>query len=213
MNNRKKGLWILIPLAILAVVGIVVLIIMINQKNVDPEEDKQPVVTPEELSLVVNLDDSVLDSMFPEVSWQFLDSSLNKHRNQRIAASGLENPVTFPFENNEEDLDAMMQEVYEEILRNPIYGDMIAQGLVNLKVNGDETIGNYNPWLVQFIADTDTYMAIQPNDQYDADGNLISHVTNGNEMWLEKHITNEQTKAYEIWVTQAYRRNQTSTSV
>ena len=49
MNNRKKGLWILIPLAILAVVGIVVLIIMINQKNVDPEEDKQPVVTPEEL--------------------------------------------------------------------------------------------------------------------------------------------------------------------
>ena len=46
-------------------------------------------------------------------------------------------------------------QVKEQILRNPIYGDMIIRGMSDIKLRNGKTLGELNPWMQEFITKSD----------------------------------------------------------
>ena len=122
------------------------------------------------LKLTVNLDQETLDKMFLNFSRDFLDSSMpNKNGKRTVAASKvgwgnkgdrLYDAVSFPFSSvkankkayNKADLEAMYKDLQEEIMRNPVMGDMILQGMKELSLSDGTKVYDLNAtWAKDFL--------------------------------------------------------------
>ena len=156
----------------------------------DPAPGSAPVVVDPTVSptpLVVNLDEAVIEDLerqltvnlddfskaYPKVPSILLTYSYSDYDAKRQAATGLEDAVSMPFtmkDSSAKKLDAqysaasVLEEVKQEILRSPLYGDMVIRGLVDVKISGGKTFGQLNPWMDEFIKATDGYMSTVARD-------------------------------------------------
>ena len=205
MNKRKKGVSpfqkILITMvAILAIMGGVVW-----AKNTYFAGNKEAIasdsLTEEELrqakaDLTVDLDAEVIQAAFPNVSREFLYSSMPSENRARVAAAGFSSALTYPFSGaSQEDGQSYSDETVkgwweseltEELLRNPVYGVAVARALSESKFSDGSTLLDLNPWLGEFVQKYDA--AFQENG-------------NGNGYFLTK-----ETADGPILVTDEYRR-------
>lgn len=104
-------------------------------------------------NLVVDLDRLNL----PNNSREFIDYSMPNRSEERVEKSGFSDAVSMPFKDKSE--KALYEELKDEILRNPVLGDMVARGLSSLKADG-KTVVEWNPWIKDFIGKTDQAMKL-----------------------------------------------------
>ena len=158
-------------------------------------------LTEEELNqakadLTVDLDSEILQAAFPNVSREFLRSSMPSENRARVAAAGFSSAITYPFSGaSQKDDQSYSDEVIrswweteltEELLRNPVYGVAVARALSESKFSDGSTLLDLNPWIGEFV------------QKYDAafqDGGL------GNGYFLTK-----ETADGPILVTEEYRK-------
>ena len=205
MNKRRKGVS---PLQkILATMAVVMLLVGIVAwaKNTYFSGSKEAIasdsLTEEELNqakadLTVDLDSEVLQAAFPNVSREFLYSSMPSENKARVAAAGFSSALTFPFSGvsqkdgqsySDETVKGWWEtELTEELLRNPVYGIAVARALSESKFSDGSTLLELNPWLGEFVQKYD--IAFQ-------DGGL------GNGYFLTKETTDGP-----ILVSDEYRR-------
>ena len=108
-------------------------------------------VEEEDSKFVVNLGEC---HAYDNISTELLWNSLSKEDRARTKAAGFSDAVSFPLEGK--DGEAKLAEIREEILRNPIFGDMVARGFCEVKLSdGKTTLADINPWINDFIAKTD----------------------------------------------------------
>ena len=170
MNKRRKGVS---PLQkILATMAVVMLLVGIVAwaKNTYFSGSKEAIasdsLTEEELNqakadLTVDLDSEVLQAAFPNVSREFLYSSMPSENKARVAAAGFSSALTFPFSGvsqkdgqsySDETIKGWWEtELTEELLRNPVYGIAVARALSESKFSDGSTLLDLNPWLGEFI--------------------------------------------------------------
>ena len=170
MNNRRKGVS---PLQkILATMAVVMLLVGVIAwaKNTYFVGTKEAIasdsLTEEELSaakadLTVDLDAEVLQAAYPNVSREFLYSSMPVNNNDRVAAAGFSSALCYPFSGasqrdgqsySDETVQAWWQsELTEELLRNPVYGVAVARALSESKFSDGSTLLDLNPWLAEFV--------------------------------------------------------------
>ena len=121
------------------------------------------------LTLTINLDQETLNKMFTEFKKNFLDNSMPTKNGKRTAAASkvgwdkegkhMYDAVSFPFSTVEkskkkysnEDIESMYTELKDEIMRNPVMGDMILQGMAQLKLSDGTKISNLNAWTKDFL--------------------------------------------------------------
>lgn len=146
--------------------------------------------------LTVDLDSEILQAAFPNVSREFLRSSMPSENKARVAAAGFSSALTYPFSGaSQKDDQSYSDEVIkgwweteltEELLRNPVYGVAVARALSESRFSDGSTLLDLNPWLGEFV------------QKYDAafqDGGL------GNGYFLTK-----ETADGPILVTEEYRK-------
>ena len=124
------------------------------------------------LILAVDLDEDSLSKMYSDFSKVFLDNSMPNQNAARTSAaskvgwgkdstSKMFDAVSFPFEAvsaekkeyTDEDILNMYRELQEEIMRNPVFGDMFAQGLKKLELQDGTSVAELNKaWLDEFEA-------------------------------------------------------------
>ena len=206
MNKKRKGVSplnkILIAMAvIMAVMGIVVWAKNTYFVQNTREAIASDSLTEEELNqakadLTVDLDSEILQAAFPNVSREFLRSSMPSENRARVAAAGFSSAITYPFSGaSQKDDQSYSDEVIrswweteltEELLRNPVYGVAVARALSESKFSDGSTLLDLNPWIGEFV------------QKYDAafqDGGL------GNGYFLTKEIADGP-----ILVTEEYRK-------
>ena len=123
-------------------------------------------LTEEELNaakadLTVDLDSEILQAAFPNVSREFLRSSMPSENKARVAAAGFSSALTYPFSGaSQKDDQSYSDEVIkgwweteltEELLRNPVYGVAVARALAESKFSDGSTLLELNPWLGEFV--------------------------------------------------------------
>ena len=204
-RNTRKGVS---PLQkILATMAVVMLLVGVVAwaKNTYFAGNKEAIasdsLTEEELNaakadLTVDLDAEVLQSAFPNVSREFLYSSMPNQNKDRVAAAGFSSALTFPFSGaSQKDGQSYSDETVrgwwdseltEELLRNPVYGVAVARALSESKFSDGSTLLDLNPWLGEFVQKYDA--AFQENG-------------NGNGYFLTK-----ETADGPILVTEEYRK-------
>ena len=114
------------------------------------------------LNLMVNLDQETLSKMFTEFKKDFLDNSMPIQNGKRTAAAAkvgwskegdrMHDAVSFPFsavkkgknKYDKKDIESMRADLQEEIMRNPVMGDMILQGMKELKLSDKTKILDLN---------------------------------------------------------------------
>lgn len=111
--------------------------------------------------LTFDLDEELISKAFPDISWEYLDSSLPNRNSDRVEAAGFSTALTFPFSDvSQEDGQQYSEEqisnwwinqLPEEILRNVVYGPAVAKALSELKLPDGTTLADLNPWLGDFI--------------------------------------------------------------
>ena len=146
--------------------------------------------------LTVDLDAEILQSAYPNVSREFLYSSMPSQNNDRVAAAGFSSALTFPFSGaSQKDNQSYSDEVIkgwweadltEELLRNPVYGVAVARALSESKFSDGSTLLDLNPWLAEFVQKYDA--------AFQGDGK-------GNGYFLTKEVADGP-----ILVTNEYRR-------
>ena len=206
MKNNRKGVS---PLQKILITMIVILTIMggvVWAKNTYfAQSNKEAIasdsLTEEELNqakadLTVDLDAEVLQAAFPNVSREFLYSSMPVNNNDRVAAAGFSSALCYPFSGasqkdgqsySDETVQAWWQsELTEELLRNPVYGVAIARALSESKFSDGSTLLDLNPWLAEFVQKYDA--------AFQADGK-------GNGYFLTKEVADGP-----ILVSDEYRR-------
>ena len=206
MNNiRKKGVS---PLQKILITMVVILAIMggvVWAKNTYFSGNKEAIasdsLTEEELNaakadLTVDLDAEILQSAYPNVSREFLYSSMPSQNNDRVAAAGFSSALTFPFSGASQKDDQSYSdetvrtwwetELTEELLRNPVYGAAVARALAESKFTDGSTLLDLNPWLGEFVQKYDA--------AFQADGK-------GNGYFLTKEVADGP-----ILVSDEYRR-------
>ena len=129
------------------------------------------------LSLIVDLDRQTLEQMYTEFLRDFLDSSMPNRNDERTSAASkvgwgktegakMYDAVSFPFsvvqkdktEYTQEDIDKMYEELQEEIMRNPVVGDMLIQGMQYMALTDGSTVADLNEeWVTDFLAMYDEY--------------------------------------------------------
>lgn len=117
--------------------------------------------------LTVDLDKLMPKKAFPEVSREFLDSSMPIQNGPRVDKAGFSTALTFPFTGASQQDDQTYSletikgwwngELVEEIIRNPVYGVAVARALSELRFSDGTTLGDLNPWLKEFIAKYDSF--------------------------------------------------------
>ena len=169
-NNRRKGVS---PLQkILATMAVVMLLVGIFAwaKNTYFTSNKEAIasdsLTEEELKaakadLTVDLDAEVLQAAYPNVSREFLYSSMPSENEARVAAAGFSSALSYPFSGasqkdgqaySSETVQGWWQsELTEELLRNPVYGAAVARALSESKFSDGSTLLDLNPWLGEFV--------------------------------------------------------------
>ena len=170
MNKRKKGVS---PFNKILVAMVVILTIMggaVWAKNTYFNGSKEAIasdsLTEEELKsakadLTVDLDSEVLQAAFPNVSREFLYSSMPSENKTRTAAAGFSSALVYPFTGviqqdgqaySSETVQGWWQsELTEELLRNPVYGAAVARALSESKFSDGSTLLDLNPWLGEFV--------------------------------------------------------------
>lgn len=180
----KKLFRVLIIIAILAIIGMLIFVGIkkgwfgkfglfhkpeqtveqVADDSTLTEEDKEQI----QLDLTVNLDQATLQSLFSDVSWVALQDSYpvvygddiannDTMQTRRTTAAGFDDAVSFPFES-EDKVEALAEE-YEQILRDPIDGIMVARALKDLEIYDGQTLGDWNPWLVSLVEYADNAFA------------------------------------------------------
>ena len=118
--------------------------------------------------LTVNLTKEMVNKAYPEVSREFLDSSMPIRNAERVRLSGnIGTALTFPFTSasqqdgqsysSEVIQDWWNNELFQEVLRNPVYGVAVARALAELKFSDNTTLGDLNPWINELIAKYDSF--------------------------------------------------------
>lgn len=206
MNKKRKGVSPLNKILIAMVVIMAVMGIVVWAKNTYFVQNTREAIasdslTEEEINaakadLTVDLDSEILQAAFPNVSREFLRSSMPSENKARVAAAGFSSAITYPFSGaSQKDDQSYSDEVIrswweteltEELLRNPVYGVAVARALSESKFSDGSTLLDINPWLGEFV------------QKYDAafqDGGL------GNGYFLTK-----ETADGPILVTEEYRK-------
>ena len=206
MNKKKrKGVS---PFNKILVAMVAILVIMggaVWAKNTYFNSNKEAIasdsLTEEELKaakadLTVDLDSEMLQAAYPEVSREFLYSSMPSENKARVAAAGFSSALTYPFtgviqQDGQSYSDETVRmwwekELTEELLRNPVYGAAVARALSESKFSDGSTLLDLNPWLGEFVQEYDA--AFQ-------DGGL------GNGHFLTKEVADGP-----ILVTEEYRK-------
>ena len=169
-NSRKKGVS---PFNKILIAMVIILTIMggaVWAKNTYFAGSKEAIAsdspTEEELKaakadLTVDLDAEVLQSAFPNVSREFLYSSMPSQNETRVAAAGFSSALTYPFtgvsqQDGQSYSDETVRmwwetELTEELLRNPVYGVAVARALSESKFSDGSTLLDLNPWLAEFV--------------------------------------------------------------
>ena len=205
--NKKKRKGVSPLQKILATMAVVMLLVGIVAwaKNTYFTSSKEAIasdsLTEEELNaakanLTVDLDSEILQAAFPNVSREFLYSSMPNRNKDRVAAAGFSSALTYPFtgviqQDGQSYSDETVRmwwetELTEEILRNPVYGVAVARALSESKFSDGSTLLDLNPWLGEFVQKYDA--AFQENG-------------NGNGYFLTK-----ETADGPILVTEEYRK-------
>lgn len=171
MNKKKrKGVS---PFNKILVAMVAILVIMggaVWAKNTYFNSNKEAIasdsLTEEELKaakadLTVDLDSEVLNSAYPDVSREFLYSSMPSENEARVAAAGFSSALSYPFSGasqkdgqaySSETVQGWWQsELTEELLRNPVYGAAVARALSESKFSDGSTLLDLNPWLGEFV--------------------------------------------------------------
>jgi len=170
MNKKRKGVS---PLQkILATMAVVMLLVGVIAwaKNTYFVGTKEAIasdsLTEEELKaakadLTVDLDSEILQSAFPNVSREFLYSSMPVNNEDRTTAAGFSSALSYPFSGasqkdgqsySDETVRAWWEtELTEELLRNPVYGAAVARALSESKFSDGSTLLDLNPWLGEFV--------------------------------------------------------------
>ena len=169
MKRNKKGVSPFQKiLAIMAVVLVLVSAIA-WAKNTYFSSTKEAIasdsLTEEELKaakadLTVDLDSEILQAAYPEVSREFLYSSMPSQNKDRVAAAGFSSALTFPFSGaSQKDGQSYSDEVIkgwwdteltEELLRNEVYGIAVGQALSEVRFSDGSYLTDINPWLSEF---------------------------------------------------------------
>ena len=169
-RNTRKGVS---PLQkILATMAVVMLLVGVVAwaKNTYFTGNKEAIasdsLTEEELNqakadLTVDLNAEVLQAAFPNVSREFLYSSMPSQNETRVAAAGFSSALTYPFtgviqQDGQSYSDETVRmwwetELTEELLRNPVYGVAVARALSESKFSDGSTLLDLNPWLAEFV--------------------------------------------------------------
>ena len=170
MNKKKrKGVS---PFNKILVAMVAILVIMggaVWAKNTFFNSNKEAIasdsLTEEELrqvkaDLTVDLDSEMLQAAYPEVSREFLYSSMPSENKARVAAAGFSTALTFPFSGaSQKDDQAYSDEVIkgwwdteltEELFRNEAYGIAMGQALSEVRFPDGSYLTDINPWLIEF---------------------------------------------------------------
>ena len=180
-------------LGVLAIVAIVFFGFFYNPAGNETVDPVDPEIN---ANLRVNLNDLATRS-FEEFSEILLEYSMPWMAEERVGLAGFSDAVSFPFasaqkdEEGNYDLSAMFHELEEEIMRNPVHGDMVMRGLRDIKLSTGKTIGELNPWLVEFIDKMDKAMLVPS----------ASQEARGVEIWL----TYKEGEEGKVFVTKEYR--------
>lgn len=168
-NNRRKGVS---PFNKILVAMVAILVIMggvVWAKNTYFSSTKEAIasdsLTEEELrqvkaDLTVDLDSEMLQAAYPEVSREFLYSSMPSENKARVAAAGFSTALTFPFSGaSQKDDQSYSDEVIkgwwdteltEELFRNEAYGIAMGQALSEVRFPDGSYLTDINPWLIEF---------------------------------------------------------------
>ena len=170
MNKKKrKGVS---PFNKILVAMVAILVIMggaVWAKNTYFNSNKEAIasdsLTEEELrqvkaDLTVDLDSEMLQAAYPEVSREFLYSSMPSENKARVAAAGFSTALTFPFSGaSQKDDQSYSDEVIkgwwdteltEELFRNEAYGIAMGQALSEVRFPDGSYLTDINPWLIEF---------------------------------------------------------------
>ena len=170
MNKKKrKGVS---PFNKILVAMVAILVIMggaVWAKNTYFNSNKEAIasdsLTEEELKaakadLTVDLDSEMLQAAYPEVSREFLYSSMPSENKARVAAAGFSTALTFPFSGaSQKDDQSYSDEVIkgwwdteltEELFRNEAYGIAMGQALSEVRFPDGSDLTDINPWLIEF---------------------------------------------------------------
>ena len=169
MNRKKKGVS---PLnKILATMAVVLILVGVFAwaKNTYFSGSKEAIasdsLTEEELKaakadLTVDLDSEILQAAYPEVSREFLYSSMPSQNKDRVAAAGFSSALTFPFSGASQKDDQSYSdevikgwwdtEITEELFRNEAYGIAMGQALSEVRFPDGSYLTDINPWLIEF---------------------------------------------------------------
>ncbi len=143
----------------------------------EPEPEPEPDLLADiKADLTVDLDEDILAKMYSEFSYEFLDSSMPNRNDERTLAASkvgwakdgtkMFDAVSFPFSTvkkdktsyTDEEIEKMYSELQEEIFRNPVAGDMFAQGIKEMKLTDGTTVYDLNSsWAEDFLAKYDKY--------------------------------------------------------
>ena len=170
MNKKKrKGVS---PFNKILVAMVAILVIMggaVWAKNTYFNSNKEAIasdsLTEEELKaakadLTVDLDSEMLQAAYPEVSREFMHSSMPSENKARVAAAGFSTALTFPFSGaSQKDDQSYSDEVIkgwwdteltEELFRNEAYGIAMGQALSEVRFPDGSYLTDINPWLIEF---------------------------------------------------------------
>lgn len=67
--------------------------------------------------------------------------------------------------NGEYSLEDMVAQVKNRVLENPVYGDMVARGLIGIDAATRGSLRENNPWLQEFVEKTDAAMSSSESGQ------------------------------------------------
>ncbi len=110
--------------------------------------------------LTIDLDSEILQAAYPEVSREFLYSSMPVNNKDRVAAAGFSTALTFPFSGasqkdgqsySDETIRMWWEtELTEELLRNEVCGIATGQALSEVRFPDGSYLTDINPWLIEF---------------------------------------------------------------
>ena len=162
------------------------------------------------LSLTVDIDSQTLELMYNGFSEELLDSSLPSRNDERTSAAssvGWSKPgtkmydaVSFPFTTVEkgkkeytyEDIEKMIDEIREETLRNPVFGDMFLQAMQYMALTDGTTMAELNEdWVQAFLDKYDEYgcgvFVTYHTVYWEKYGFELPHDGEDVEAWREEH--------------------------
>ncbi|MBD5456816.1 MAG: hypothetical protein HDR23_10215 [Lachnospiraceae bacterium] len=98
-----------------------------------------------------------VDSYYPDIPMEAKMTSVFNSDYDYMSNEYVSGPFISPIDN----LDGLYREIQEEILRNPVYGDMVARGLAN----DSNWFSDNDVWLNEFIEKSDEYYEMESNPE------------------------------------------------